>query len=120
MSTTYTCRLADPFGVPLATIANFATSGSGPALEYALSAGQIGALRLTLPSTFDDRLLKLDGRIGVWRSVAGRPAYLDGQAVFLIRTWTYTDDTVTVTAYHATSLLQRRHHCLRREHGTDE
>lgn len=108
--TTYEVRIADPFGVPLAVVRNFVDNpdGGGSALDYALSVGGVGVLSLTLPATFDASLLRLDGRIGVWRGVGGRAPALDGQAVFLIRRWDYTAETTTVTAYHATSLLQRR------------
>lgn len=108
--TAYEVRIADPFGAPLAVVGNFvdAPGGGGAALDYALSVGGIGALTLTLPASFDPSLLRLDGRVGVWRSVGGRAPTLDGQAIFLIRRWEYTADATTVTAYHATSLLQRR------------
>lgn len=68
----------------------------------------MGALRLTLPATFDDTLLRLDGRIGVWRSINGRPPKLDGETVFFIRKWEYTADTTTITAYSANHLMGRR------------
>lgn len=110
MATHYTCRIADPAGNVLAEVANFVDNpeGGGAALDYALTVGGVGALQLTLPATFDAGLLRLDGRIGVWRSINGRPPALDGQAIFFIRTWIYTEATTTVTAYHATSLLERR------------
>jgi len=110
MTSTYTCRIADPFGVPLAEVANFVDDpdAGGAALDYALNVGNVGALSLTVPISFDTRLLRLDGRIGVWRSINGRAPTLDGQAIYLIRTWRYTNQSTTVTAYHATSLLKRR------------
>lgn len=110
MSTVYTARICDPFGSLLAEVANFvdAPRGGGAALEYALNVGKVGALKLTLPATFDTSLLLLDGRIGIWRSINGRPPKLDGDTVFLIRTWEYSDTTTTVTAYSANHLLTRR------------
>lgn len=110
MTTTYECRICDPYGALLAIVSNFVDNpaGGGAALGYALNVGNIGALRLTLPATFDDSLLRLDGRIGVWRSINGNPPKLDGDTVFLIRTWEYTDETTTVTAYSANHLLRRR------------
>lgn len=110
MTTTYECRICDPFGRLLASVNNFVDNpqGGGAALGYALNVGNVGALRLTLPATFDDSLLLLDGRIGVWRSINGRPPTLDGETVFFIRTWEYTDETTTVTAYSANHLLTRR------------
>ena len=98
----YSCRVADPAGQPLIEVANFLS------LDYALSVGGIGVLQLTMPTSFDDRLFRLDGRVGVWRSIHGRPPTLDGESMFLIRTWQYTRETTTMTAYHAKSLLQRR------------
>lgn len=110
MSTRYTCRIADPFGTPLAEVANFAdpVGGGGAALEYALNVGQIGLLQLTVPATFNADLFRLDGRIGVWRAINGRPPKLDGQAIFLIRKWRYTDQDTTIWAVHANELLRRR------------
>lgn len=110
MTTTYECRICDPFGKLLASVSNFVDNpaGGGAALGYCLNVGNVGALRLTLPATFDDSLLLLDGRIGVWRSINGRPPTLDGETVFFIRTWEYTDETTTVTAYSANHLLTRR------------
>lgn len=110
MTTTYECRICDPFGQPLTSVSNFVDNptGGGAALGYCLNVGNVGALRLTLPATFDSSLLLLDGRIGVWRSINGRPPALDGETVFFIRTWEYTDDTTTVTAYSANHLLARR------------
>lgn len=98
----YSCRVADPFGQPLMEIATFVS------LEYVLSVSGIGVLQLTVPASFDDRLFRLDGRVGVWRSIHGRPPTLDGESMFFIRTWQYTRNTTTITAYHAKSLLQRR------------
>lgn len=111
MTTTYECRITDPTGTNLlAIVSNFVDNpaGGGAALGYALNVGNIGALRLTLPATFDSSLLLLDGRIGVWRSINGRPPTLDGDTVFFIRTWEYTDETTTVTAYSANELRRRR------------
>lgn len=106
----YECRICNPFGQLIASVSNFTDNpaGGGAALGYCLNVGNVGALRLTLPATFDDSLLLLDGRIGVWRSINGRPPALDGETVFFIRTWEYTDDTTTVTAYSANHLLTRR------------
>lgn len=104
-----TVFLDDPFGQNLAIITNFIDNpqNGGAALEYALNVGQVGVLRLTLPTNYDDLLL-LDGRISVWRSVGGRAPYRDGDAVYLIRKWEYGEDATTVTAVHANHLLTRR------------
>lgn len=53
-------------------------------------------------------MLLLDGRIGIWRSINGRTPVLDGETVFFIRTWEYTDDATTITAYSANHLRTRR------------
>lgn len=110
MTTRYEVRICDSFGNLLAIVGDFVDNpeGGGAALGYALNVGNVGALRLTLPATFDDSLLLLDGRIGVWRSINGRPPALDGETIFFIRTWEYTEETVTVTAYSANHLLTRR------------
>lgn len=110
MTTRYECRICDSFGTLLAIVGDFVDNpaGGGSALGYVLNVGNIGALRLTLPATFDDSLLVLDGRIGVWRSINGRPPTLDGETIFSIRTWEYTEETVTVTAYSANELRRRR------------
>lgn len=110
MTIVYTCRIADAFGVALDEVANFVDNpdGGGAALDYALNVGGVGALSLTLPVSYPKGNLVLDGRIGVWRSINGRTPTLDGQAIFLIRKWRYTAEAITVTAYHANSLLKRR------------
>lgn len=98
------CRLADPLGNHLIEIANYQT------LSYVLncSPGGIGVLELTLPTSFDTSLLLPDGRLGVWRSIAGAPPYLDGNAIYLIQEFEYTANATFVRAYHATTLLERR------------
>lgn len=107
MAITYEARVADSTGVALASIVNF-VDANGAGLDYVLNAGQVGALTLTVPASFDATLFKLDGRIGVYRAIHGRPATLDGGAVWLIRKWRYDAHYTTVTAYHATDLLRRR------------
>ncbi len=110
MTTTYECRIGDPYGQLLASVSNFVDSqeGGSSALAYTLNVGKVGALRLTVSSSFDDTLFRLDGRVGVWRSINGRPPKLDGDTVFFIRKWEYTNDTTTITAYSANHLLRRR------------
>lgn len=110
MNIVYSCRIADALGTPLDEVSNFVDNpdGGGAALDYALSAGGIGALLLTLPAGYPTSNLQLDGRVGVWRSINGRPPTLDGDAIFLIRKWRYSNEATTITAYHANSLLKRR------------
>jgi hypothetical protein len=106
----YIAKIADAFGVPLTEIDNFVDSpqAGGAALNYGLNVGNVGVLSLTVPASFNADLFKLDGRIGVWRSINGQEPKLDGQAIFLIRKWKYTQYTTTITAYHANTLLKRR------------
>lgn len=101
-------RLADAYGVPLATIADVIDSGDGAALEYVLSVGQVGTLSFAVPASFDASLFKKDGRCGVWRALAGRRPTHDGNAIYLIRKIDYLPDSTRVTALHANSLLTRR------------
>lgn len=104
MATFTTCRIADPYGQHLTEVATYTK------LDYVLTSapGAVGVLELTLPATFDRSLLLRDGRIGVWRSFAGRPPSLDGSAIYLMETFEHTRNTTFVRAYHATTLLDRR------------
>lgn len=105
MSTLYEARVLSPAGVFRASISNF-VDDSGSGLEYTL--GPDGVLLLTMPRWFDTSIFVLDARIGVWRSVSGRGAVLDGGAIYFVRDWIYRPNSVTVRAYHATSLLGTR------------
>jgi len=107
MTTLTTCRIADPYGVLQATVSSFVEAG-GAALDYVLSVGRIGVLHMTLPATFDDTLIALDSRIGVWRSISGNPPQLDGGAVFLARIFQYANDYTKITAFHVNELYARR------------
>src|SRR5678815_2858078 len=104
MSVFTTFRLADNLGNHLIEIANYAS------YTYVLNCapGNIGVLELELPRSFNTALLRRDGRIGAWRSISGRPPYLDGGAIYLIETLRYTSRATHVRAYHATTLLDRR------------
>ncbi len=106
MSILYEARVLSPDGLSFrGSISNFTDDG-GAGLEYTL--GPDGVLLLTLPRWYDTAIFVLDARIGVWRSVSGRGAVLDGQAIYLVRDWIYRPNSVTVRAYHATSLLDTR------------
>jgi len=104
MSTLTTFRLADPLGVFLTEIANYAS------YTYVLncSPGQVGVLELELPQSFNTALLLRDGRIGPWRSISGRTPYNDNGAQYTIETIRYTSTSTLVRAYHATGLMDRR------------
>lgn len=99
-----TFRLADPFGVPLTEVANYAK------LDVVLNCapGGVGVLEATLPLSFNTSLLLEDGRIGVWRAINGRPPYLDNDAIFLIRYLNFGPENILVRAFHASSILERR------------
>lgn len=108
MSTFVSVRVADAFGLPLTTVANFSDGSDGAALDYVLSVGGLGVLMLTVPASFNVNLFKLDGRCGVWRSINGAPPALDGDAIFLIRKWIFAQDWTTIVAVHVNDLLRRR------------
>ena len=104
MSILTTFRLADNLGTHLIEIANYAS------YSYVLncSPGNIGVMELVLPRSFNTSLLMRDGRIGAWRSISGRPPYLDGGAIYLIETLRYTSTATLIRAYHATTIMDRR------------
>ena len=118
MSINFEVRLYTPYGEFLTAITDIVDAG-GHGLEYVLrSDGQIGALSLTVPrGPLDEYFLwtNVDYKIGVWRSINGAPYYLDNDAMFLIRTFDYTDSYTKVTAYHALELLTRRLNAYRKD-----
>jgi hypothetical protein len=99
-----TFRLADPLGNHLIEIANYAS------YDYVLNCapGNVGVLELELPRSFNTALLMRDGRIGAWRSINGRPPYLDNNAIYLIETLRFKATSTFVRAYHATGIMARR------------
>lgn len=102
----YFAVVMDPLGTRLVTVADFVK------LTYVIRSdpGGVGALELTVPPSFDLSLFLVDGRIAPYRSINGRAPVHDNGAIYLIRRLAINpDDTATVTAYHATSLLARRH-----------
>jgi hypothetical protein len=103
-----TIRVTDASGTFLFETAQFIDVGDNPGLHYVLSCGLVGALTVTLPPEFNDRLPK-DGRIHVMRSVNGGAAAREGGSCFLIRKWVYADDYTTVTALHANHIFWRRY-----------
>lgn len=107
MPSSTTIRVTDANGGFLFETADFIDAGDNPGLRYVLSCGLVGALTVTLPPEFNDRLPK-DGRIHVMRSVNGGPAQREGESCFLIRKWTFTDNYTTVTALHANHIMWRR------------
>jgi len=105
-----TAVLYDPFGARYAAIADFIDGGSGAALDYTLTSapGAIGACVLTVPPRIDTGVITEDWRIGIWRSIHGRAAVLDGGALFLVRQIEDRAQSSTLTALHATTLLSER------------
>jgi len=109
-----TLRFLSPLGVLLTEVATYGTpGGEGQAsvpldVAFNCAPGGIGVLETTLPLSFNPSFLMEDGRIGVWRSINGRPPYLDNNAIFLIRYIDYGPTSIFVRAYHTTSLLDRR------------
>lgn len=99
-------RIADPFGIDLAEVHDFLS------LEYVRALNDAGYLNLSLRTDFDTSLLRIDGRIQVWRQVGAGSAYLDTETVWLIRDWHWSSsesgDVLEVKAYSAAELLTRR------------
>lgn len=81
-------------------------------LDYVRAVNAVGTLKLVLDGDYNTDLLKLDGRILVWRNVDGR-SYIDTDTAWLIRE---VDDilddkgakVIEVTAFSANELLTRR------------
>lgn len=99
------CRIADPFGVPLLTVAGFFV------LDYIMNCapGAVGVLELTVSPAIDTNLLFRDGRITVHRSIDGAPPYMDNNAVYLIETVEYTTKQTFIRAFHVNTLTARRY-----------
>lgn len=104
MSVFTSVRIADPLGNHLIETAAFES------LDFVLNCtpGGIGVLELSLPDSVDTSLLMRDSRIGVWRSISGRPPYLDNGAIYLIDFFEFTATKTFIRASHATSLMNRR------------
>lgn len=105
--TIYSVYLSNPFGVRLADASDFIR------LELPRVVNSWSTLTLTLPPSFDTRLLRVpDGRIEVWRRIPGAAReYLEGECVWLIRRVQYTRDaagtvTLVVEADHPLSILR--------------
>lgn len=103
-----TIVVTDSLGVKLFETAEFLEIGDAPGLHYVLSCGLVGALTMTLPPEFNDRLL-LDGRIHVMRSVNGGQARREGETCYFIRRWNYASDYTIITAYQANYLFWSRY-----------
>ena len=95
-----------PDGVLVQAIADFVS------LDYVLKENDAGILTLVLADTALSGPPFLDGRLEIYRRVGAGGYNLEGDAVWLIRKWAYSrtgeSSTLTITAYHAASLLKRR------------
>lgn len=102
----YSIYISDPFGIRLGDASSFIR------LEYTRVVNDIGSLTLTLPPSFDTRLLRIpDGRIEVWRRLDNGREYLDTEVTWLIKTVMYKLDadgktTVIVGADTPNSILR--------------
>lgn len=82
-------------------------------LQYSRQENEIGALVLTPAYQYESDYFKRDGTFEVWRSVNGGDPYLDGETNWFIRKVRhYTEDSgldgIEITAFDATSVLDRR------------
>jgi hypothetical protein len=110
MSSDYEVLITDPYGTVLLALGAQSFTG----LELAYSVNDVGGLSLILPGTYDISLFKKDGRIAVYRSVAGRSPSLEGERIWLIRGITRSRDeegrkTIKLIARDTNDLLNRRY-----------
>jgi hypothetical protein len=103
----YKLILKDSLGNIMTTIGQFSR------MELARTQNAVGKLDITMPPSFNSSLLKVDGRIEVWRKVGGYDSYLEGECPFIIRDFTQTitngEELIKVSAYDTMSLLARRY-----------
>lgn len=86
MNTQYACYLCDPFGVRLSDASTMLE------LAYSRVVNEVSTLTLTLPGTFDTRMIRIpDGRIELWRNVGGG-LYLETGTTWLIKRMRQTID----------------------------
>jgi ReqiPepy6 Gp37-like protein len=106
MAATYNILLFSPFGVAFGDLNAFES------FEAALVENDVGALTITLPPSYRYDRFQKDGRIAVYRTIAGRPPDLLGNALWLIRSRRKTLDrgrrAIIIRAVHANDLLRRR------------
>lgn len=95
----YYISLADPLGNPLRDIDDFL------ALSYVRSLNQVGVCQVVLGADFPLNLLKIDGRIGVYRTIRTNKTYLDTDTIYLIRKIERRIDTITITAFSPLYIL---------------
>jgi hypothetical protein len=77
-------RYRDPTGTPeIATFREFVR------VEWSRKENEVGVLDIDLPPIYDLSIFKLDGRLEIWREVAGR-LFLEGETIFFLRDWQYS------------------------------
>lgn len=101
----YSVILSDPYGVRLAEANTFSS------LTYARKVNDWSTATLVLPGTFDTSNILVDGRLEIWRQIAGTPAYLDTETTWLIQKWTKQwgskgERTIAIEADHPLVLLR--------------
>lgn len=105
-SATYSLQLFSPYGQPLGDLNAFES------FDCALVERDVGALTVTLPPSYRYDRFQKDGRIALYRSIAGRPPALVGGALWLIRRRQRQlqgkKRSIVVRALHANTLLRRR------------
>jgi hypothetical protein len=107
MSTEYEITLLDPRGNAITKQLTAFTQ-----LEYSEKINEVGSMTLINPSQFPLWWFGRDYRLEIWRSIDGRPAYLEGDTQWLIRKINIARDggqrVLKVTAYDLKHLLKRR------------
>ncbi len=106
MPTYYEVWICDAIGNKLDVVDDYIS------FQYTRSLNQIGTLILTLRGDYDQSLLKLDGRVAIWRTISGK-TYLDTETVWLIRKTKkeVNDDGekfVVVTGVSTNEIIKRR------------
>lgn len=106
MPTSYEVEILDPFGNKIDVIDEWET------LSYTRAVNDVGICALVLDGDYDISLLRIDGRINVWRSV-GERLYIDTETSWLIRKVDRQLDqqgrrTIVVSGMSANELLKRR------------
>lgn len=104
MSIFTTLRIGDAFGSPLMEVPNYSRYD----VTFNCTPGGVGMLETVFPKSVSTTKLLPDGRVGLWRSIDGQPAYHDCNAIFQIRYFDFSRNLTLVQAYHANKLLDRR------------
>jgi Siphovirus ReqiPepy6 Gp37-like protein len=81
--------------------------------QYVLKERGLGSLTLRVPPSYGLGLFRKHSRLLIYRSINGAPAYLEGDATWILTSRRYTVDEngvegITLTAQHANMILARR------------